>query len=298
MRWLIALTLLISLISGPLAIAESLAPVPSVDTVSQVTDLLARSRVEDAYETAVRWHEAEPQNPRAAYWAGSMAGQMAMRSGMFKAMGLAKESRKGLQQAVALDPNDVDAQYALMQFYLMAPGMMGGDKDEAAAIAKRIAALSPAEGHRAEAQLRWSEKDADGYLRGNQAALTLAPAHRDALAAVVAVLLGKSDFDGAKVLIDKARAADPDSVAVRYQYVKWVAVSGRETEAGLAEIEALIALPRYPDRFTLTGAHYRRAQLLAKLGRKDDAILAYQAALDIEPKFELASKELEALQEG
>lgn len=295
MRWLIALTLLTTC---HFADAESLTPAPPADTATEVADLLARNQIEKAYETALRWHEAEPQNARAAYWVGSTAGQMAMRSGMFKAMGLAKESRKGLEQAVALDPKLVDAQYALMQFHLMAPGMMGGDEDEAIAIAERIAALSPVEGHRAKAQLRWSEKDAEGYLRGNQEALALAPAHRDALGVVVSNLLGKSDFDGAKTIIDKAREADPASAAVRYQYVKWVAVSGRETETGLAEIDALIALPRYPDRFSLPAAHYRRAQLLAKLGRKDEAILAYQSSLALEPNWEVASKELEALQEG
>lgn len=295
MRWIIALTLLTSC---HLTAAETLVPVAATDTAAQVTDLLARSRVDEAYETATRWHEAEPKNAQAAYWAGSTAGQMAMRSGMFKAMGFAKESRKGLQQAVELDPSYVEAQYALMQFHLMAPGMMGGDKDEAAAIAERIAALSPVEGHRARAQLRSAEKDVEGYLRANREALNLAPAHRDALAAVVGDLLGKSDFDGAKAYIDKARVADPGSVAVRYQYVKWAAISGREADAALAEIDTLIALPRYPDRFSLWGALYRRAQLLVKLDRKDDAIMAYQAVLKLEPKFEVASKELKALQKG
>lgn len=295
MRWFIALTLLTTV---QFAAAESLTAVPPADPAAQLADLLARNQIEKAYETAERWNAAEPDSARAAFWVGNTAGQMAMRSGMFKAMGLAKESRQGLERAVTLDPTYVDAQYALMQFHLMAPGMMGGDEEEAVAIAGRIAALSPAEGHRAKGQIRWSEKDAEGYLSGNQQALALDPAHRDALAVVVASLLDKSDFDGAKVVIDKAREANPASVAVRYQYVKWVAVSGRETEAGLAEIEALIALPRYPERFSLTGAHYRRAQLLAKLGRKDDAIAAYQAALEVEPKFEVASKELEALREG
>jgi tetratricopeptide (TPR) repeat protein len=223
---------------------------------------------------------------------------MAMRSGMFKAMGLAKESRQGLERAVELDPRYIDAQYALMQFYLMAPGMMGGDDEEAAAIAERVAALSPVEGHRAKAQMRAAEKDTDGYLRGNQDALALSPAHPDALGTVVAMLLDKSDFDASKALIDQARAVDPGSIAVRYQFAKWAAVSGRELEPALAEIDALIALPRYPDNFSLAGAHYRRAQLLAKLDRKDEAIAAYQAALDVEPKFQLASKEMEALQGG
>lgn len=295
MRCLIALTLLTA--SGLVA-AESLTPVAPVDTVIQLNDLLARNHVEQAYETALRWHDAEPTNAQAAYWVGSTAGQMAMRSGMFKAMGFAKESRKGLEQAVALDPKNVDAQYALMQFYVMAPGMMGGDAEEAAAIAERIAALSTVEGHRAKAQLRASEKDTEGYLRGNREALALAPAHRDALGVVVGDLLGKSDFAGAKTLIDKARGVDPDSVVVRYQYAKWSAVSGQELEAGLTEIDSLIALAHYPDRFSLPGAHFRRAQLLTKLDRRNDAIAAYEAALAVEPEFELASKELEKLREG
>jgi tetratricopeptide (TPR) repeat protein len=295
MRLLIALSLLTA---SHIAAAESLAPTAPADTASQVADLLARSKVEQAYDTATRWHEAEPDNPRAAYWAGNTAGQMAMQSGMFKAMGLAKESRKGLERAVKLDPKYVEAQYALMQFYLMAPGMMGGDDEEAAAIAGRIATMSSVEGHRAKAQLRAAEKDTDGYLRGNQEALALEPAHPDALGTVVAVLLGKSDFDASKALIDKALAADPGSVAARYQFAKWAAVSGRELEPALATIDELIALVRYPDNFSLAGAHYRRAQVLAKLDRKDEAIAAYKAALAVEPKFDLASKELEALRKG
>lgn len=295
MRCLIALTLLTA---SHLATAETLTPAAPSDTAAQVSDLLARNQIEQAYETAVRWHESEPENARAAYWAGNTAGQMAMRSGMFKAMGFAKESRKGLEQAVALDPKNVDAQYALMQFYVMAPGVMGGDDEEAAAIAERIAALSPVEGLRARAQLRLTEKDMEGYLSGNREALALAPAHRDALGAVLASLLEKSDFDGAKALLDKAREVDPSSVSVRYQFVKWAAVSGRELTAGLAEIDALIALQQYPDRFSLSAAHWRRAQLLAKLDRKDDAIAAYEAALEIQPEFEVASKELEQLREG
>ena len=295
MRCLIALTLLTA---SHLATAETLTPAAPADTAAHVADLLARNQIEQAYETAVRWHESEPENARAAYWAGNTAGQMAMRSGMFKAMGFAKESRKGLEQAVALDPKNVDAQYALMQFYVMAPGVMGGDDEEAAAIAERIAALSQVEGLRAKAQLRLSDKDMEGYLSGNREALALAPAHRDALGAVLAGLLEKSDFDGAKVLLDKAREVDPNSVSVRYQYAKWALMSGRELESGLAELDALIALPHYPDRFSLSAAHWRRAQLLAKLERKNDAIAAYEAALAVDPDFEEASEELEKLREG
>lgn len=295
MRRLIALTLLTA---SHLASAENLTPPTPVDAAAQVTDLLARSQIRQAYETAVRWHEAEPENARAAYWAGNTAGQMAMRSGMFKAMSYAKVSRQALEKAVEINPTDVRAQFALMQYYLMAPGMMGGDDDEGRAIAERIAKQSEVEGLRAKGQLLAVDKDMDGWLRENQAALALAPAHPEALSGVVGYLLGKNEFDAAKVVLDAAKAADPEHPMVRYQQVKWAAMSGRDLEPALAEIDALIAMPHYPERFSLSGAQYRRAQLLAKLGRKDQAIAAYEASLAIDEDFEPAQDELEALREG
>lgn len=281
-----------------LAVADNLTPSPASTEVERIADLVARNQLDQAHEAALAWQEAQPQDARAAYWVGNTAGQLAMRSGMFKAMGYAKASRQALQKAVEIDASDVRAQFALMQFYSMAPGMMGGDADEAKAIAERIAKLSEVEGLRAKAQLLAADKDMDGWLRENKAVLALQPAHPDVLGSVVGYLLGKNDFDAAKTLLDAAKAADPDHPAVRYQFVKWAALSGRELDSALAEIDALIAMPRYPERFSLSGAQYRRAQVLAKLGRKDQAIAAYEASLAVDEDFEAAEEELEALRKG
>lgn len=295
MRLILAL---LAFCASHIAFADTLTPAPALTQADRIVDLIARNQMEQAHDAALAWQEAQPTDAHAAYWVGSTAGQMAMRSGMFKAMSYAKVSRQALEKAVEIDPTDVRAQFALMQYYLMAPGMMGGDDDEGRAIAERIAKQSEVEGLRAKGQLLAVDKDMDGWLRENQAALALAPAHPEALSGVVGYLLGKNEFDAAKAVLDAAKAVDPEHPMVRYQQVKWAAMSGRDLEPALAEIDALIAMPHYPERFSLSGAQYRRAQLLAKLGRKEQAIAAYEASLAIDEDFEPAQDELEALREG
>jgi hypothetical protein len=39
--------------------------------------------------------------------------------------------KKKFEQAVELNPENFDARMGLLQFYLMAPGIMGGSKDKA-----------------------------------------------------------------------------------------------------------------------------------------------------------------------
>lgn len=295
MRSMRALPLLLSL---SLLLSPSLAFAEAAPEAVRINDLVARNQLEEAHEKALEWQEAKPENAEAAFWVGGTAGQLAMSSGMFSAMGYAKTSRKALESAVALDPENLRAQYMLMQFYVMAPGMMGGDKDEARKIAERIGQESPVEGLRAKGQLLASDKDMDGWLRENRAALSLEPAHPDALGGAVGYLLSKSDFAAAKALLDAAKAADATHPVVRYQFVKWAAMSGQELEPALAEVDSLIALPVYPDRFSLAGAQFRRGQLLARLGRKDEAIKAFEVVREIDEDMRGLDEEIEKLEEA
>lgn len=58
-----------------------------------------------------------------------------------------------IDAALALDPRDVQANRDLLEFYLLAPGLLGGSRRQAAVVAERIAALDPAEGFLAKARL-------------------------------------------------------------------------------------------------------------------------------------------------
>ena len=85
-------------------------------------------------------------------------GVMAQHAGMFQQLLLARRFRKEIDAAIALDPRDTQALRDLLEFFLLAPGIAGGDVHKAEATAARIAAVDAAQGCLAEARLAAFQK--------------------------------------------------------------------------------------------------------------------------------------------
>jgi len=80
-------------------------------------------------------------------------GVKAQHSGLLQQLVLARRFKKEIDTAIALDPHDIQALRDLMEFYLLAPGIAGGDKAKARISAGQIAGINPAEGFSAQARL-------------------------------------------------------------------------------------------------------------------------------------------------
>ena len=78
---------------------------------------------------------------------------MAQHAGVLRQVLLARLFRKEIDIALKLDPRDVQALRDLMEFYLLAPGIAGGDTRKAEAIAQRIAAIDECAGFLARARI-------------------------------------------------------------------------------------------------------------------------------------------------
>jgi Tfp pilus assembly protein PilF len=110
-------------------------------------------------------------------------GLIAERSSVFQQVMLARRFRKEIDAAMALDPRDVQAKRDLLEFYLVAPGIVGGDSRKADAVAAQIATVDPSEGFLAKARLAEYHKDyaqAEAMLR--RAAEVRPPSYRAHLA--------------------------------------------------------------------------------------------------------------------
>jgi tetratricopeptide (TPR) repeat protein len=90
---------------------------------------------------------------------GQIYGELAARASFFSAGSLAVKFRKEVEIAIQLNPKNLDALDSMMLFKYQAPGILGGSKDEARALADRIAALNPSEGNLAHAELADLEKN-------------------------------------------------------------------------------------------------------------------------------------------
>ena len=103
------------------------------------------------YDDAVDYFEeaTKTNNKVSEYfvWLGDTYGSIAQNASVLKQGWLAPKMKNAWETAIALDTKNLDARASLIQFYLQAPGFMGGSIDKAKETARQITAIKPAEGH-------------------------------------------------------------------------------------------------------------------------------------------------------
>ena len=102
-----------------------------------------------------------PSNGAYHLWLGRIYGEKAAHAGFLSAAGLAKKVRSEFERAVELAPNSWEARTDLAEFYLEAPGIVGGGKDKARAQAALIAPLNPSMAHWVKGRIFEKNKDLD-----------------------------------------------------------------------------------------------------------------------------------------
>jgi tetratricopeptide (TPR) repeat protein len=131
-----------------------------------------------ATDTLEKAKASEPDNPETLLWLGRAYGRRAETANVFTAAGYASKARQNLEKSVSLDPSNREATGDLLDFYLEAPGFMGGGFGKAETLAETIGKSDPAEGHYARAVIDERRKDFSGAEQQLRRALALAP--RDA----------------------------------------------------------------------------------------------------------------------
>jgi len=139
-----------------------LISIPEKD--AHVFDLLGKNyyrlgdfkKASEAYEKAVA---ADPTNADYENWLGRAYGKRAETSSPFTAPGLASKARQHFEKAFALNPKSKDAVDDLFEYYLEAPGFLGGGLDKAAKLAEHMGDLDLSEGFWAQAKIAERRKD-------------------------------------------------------------------------------------------------------------------------------------------
>ncbi len=129
-------------------------------------------KASDALEKAAA---LAPQNPECFLWLGRAYGRRAEIANPFTAPGYASKARQMFERSVALDPSNREAVGDLFDYYLSAPGFLGGGANKAAALAEQVAESDPAEGHYYQARLDEHRKEYDSAEQHLRTALELAP---------------------------------------------------------------------------------------------------------------------------
>jgi tetratricopeptide (TPR) repeat protein len=86
---------------------------------------------DDSMHMAEKALALDPQNSSYHLWLGRAMGRKAEQANPFAAFGLARKVKTEFERAVALDANNLPARADLSEYYLEAPGFLGGDKNKA-----------------------------------------------------------------------------------------------------------------------------------------------------------------------
>jgi tetratricopeptide (TPR) repeat protein len=184
-------------------------------------------------------------------------GVTAQHANVFQQALLARRFRKEIDTALQLDARDVQALRDLLEFYLLAPGIIGGDAAKAETVARRVAEIDACEGLLASARIAEYRKDPPEQLRLLRRAAEMRPAsykalmaaaHRDEASAealaraaiaidsgraeaycvLARILAHRADWNALDALLAAAAEAVPDDAAPYYRAAATIAADGRD----------------------------------------------------------------------
>jgi cytochrome c-type biogenesis protein CcmH/NrfG len=162
----------------------------------------------EALEKAVA---LEPGSSEFNLWLGRAYGRRAETSSMVTAPGFANKARQFFEKAARLNPSNLEAQSDLFEYYLEAPGFLGGGFDKASATAVQIAQINPAEGHWAQAKLAEKHKEYSSAEAQLRRAFEIAPQQIGRLIDLARLFTKQGRQQDADVTLAAAARIAPDS---------------------------------------------------------------------------------------
>lgn len=222
---------------------------------------LARHEGEKAAAAFEKAAQLAPAHSGHQLQLGHAYGLAASKAGLLGKLGFARKCKAAYEQAVALDPANLNARWSLMEFCRQAPGIAGGGMDLAYAQAAEIKKIDPRRGRAAYASLYSHEKK----------------------------------FTEAIALYDEVLRETPGDPDALYHFGRLAAQTGQHLDRGLAALREIVA---QPDRKNDARVHTFIGNILERQGDKPGAQAAYEAALAGDPKFTRALEALRKLEEG
>jgi tetratricopeptide (TPR) repeat protein len=246
----------------------------------------------NAIERAV---QADPNNGLYHLWLGRAYGAKASHAMIFARFGWARKVVREFETAKRLSPDSVDVRFDLLEYYLSAPGVVGGGRDKAEEEAKAIARISPCLSFAARARIFEEDKDWDRARSEYIVAVKSCGDQADRYQDLADFLFKRGDYTGAEANARKALAMDTNLPTSRLI----LAASLIGLQQRLAEAKRILkdlsisALgddgPAFEEVYYWLGQAYLIQQ------EKSDARQAFETSLRFNPDFEKAKNAISRL---
>ena len=237
----------------------------------------------------------DPGNSQYHLWLGRVYGEKADHSHFVTAAGFAKKVHAEFETAVRLNPNSAEARTDLAEFYLEAPGIVGGGRDKAEAQAEKIAALDPVRAGWVKARL--AEKSTDLVAAENDYRAAILASHGAALAwrNLASFYRQTGRLDEMEDAIRHASAAPMDQPEVLMECANMLLRSKRDLAQATQLLKRYLSSSLTVEAGPAFRAHYLLGTALEQQGNKPAAAQEYRASLALAKSYTPAQTALDRL---
>jgi Tfp pilus assembly protein PilF len=253
--------------------------------IDQGRAALMRNDAETAANLLEKAVAQTPNSAEAHYLLGSAYGTQAEKASIFRAPGLAKKTKAEFERAVQLDPNHYEARMGLIQYYIVAPGFMGGDEKKAFEEANEIKRRDALMGHRAFAFIYGHQKKPELARKEFLDAIKEQPNSPKAHYYLgISLLQADKNYMGAAEEFEMAVKIDPSFMPAWFQIGHMAALSGASLQRGEEALQKYLAYTPKQEEPPLYRAHYWLGSVYEKQGKKAEARQSYSTSLRINPR--------------
>lgn len=126
----------------------------NLKTIEYLGDIASNAK--DWEEAAVYYGKLKTLRPNNADYYYKYGGALAMRAqtgGKWVAIRLIDDIRSSFEKALILNPNHIEARWALIEYYLQLPAIVGGSERKAQRYSNELLKISPVDGYLSKAHI-------------------------------------------------------------------------------------------------------------------------------------------------
>lgn len=244
-----------------------------------------KKQYDDAADYFEEATEANDKNALYFEFLGNAYGTIARDANVVRQGFLAPKMKAAWEKAVELDPKNIGARTSLIQYYLQAPGFMGGSVDKAIETAKQIVKIDAAQGHRQLGIVYEHQKRTAEAEKEYQAMVAADVKYQSVLINFYTL---QSQPDKAFALLEQQLQKNPEDMMSMYQFGKVAAISGKQLDRGEQYLKKYLAYTPKQNEPSHAGAYLRTGMIYEKRGNKAEAKKNYQSALKLDKSLKEA----------
>jgi tetratricopeptide (TPR) repeat protein len=239
----------------------------------------------------------EPGNSLYHLWLGRIYGEKADQANFFSAASLAGKVREHFETAARLDPNSVAAHSDLAEFYLEAPGIVGGGRDKAEAQAKLLDKLAPAKAAWVRGRMAEKAKNIAEAEKQYRAAIDLSKGTSDAWFNLALFYRHNKQFAQMEDAINRAAAATEGQPETIMEAGEVLFRSNRNLATAAQLLRRYLASKSKVEEAPAFKAHYLLGSVLEKQGDRQGAATEFTAALALAHAYSPAEEGLKRVKQ-